>query len=58
MLIKACVSCAFHQIREDDDQRSYCRKEFCWAEYSDCMAIMALKHFLEEQSVSLSGSDI
>ena len=57
MLIKACISCSFHQIRAEDDQRSYCKKEFCWAEYSDCMTIMALKYFLKDQRVSVNVSD-
>ncbi|MBM4145951.1 MAG: hypothetical protein FJ240_06725 [Nitrospira sp.] len=58
MLIKACFSCTFHKIKADEGQRSYCQKEYCWAEYSDCMTIMALKHFLREQGVSLSSSDV
>jgi hypothetical protein len=58
MIIKACFLCKYHKIKVEEEQRSYCQKEYCWAEYSDCMTIMALKHFLREQGVSLSSADV
>jgi hypothetical protein len=58
MLIKACLLCKHHKIRDEEDQRSYCQKEYCWAEYSDCMTIKALEYFLREQNVSINISDI
>ena len=51
MLIKACFLCTYHKIRAEEEQRSYCQKEYCWSEYSDCMSLKALEHFLREQRV-------
>jgi hypothetical protein len=57
MVIKACLVCKYHKIRDEEDQRSYCRKEYCWSEFSDCMTIKALEYFLREQNVSFIVSD-
>lgn len=52
MLIKACLECKFHEIKEDgDDQGSYCKKECCWSQYSDCVSSMAIEKFLREERV-------
>ncbi len=50
MLIKACLKCKFHEIKQQEElQMSYCRKESCWAEYSDCITLKALERFLNEE---------
>jgi hypothetical protein len=52
MLIRACFSCKYHKVRTEEYQRSYCQKEYCWAEFSDCMSIKALEYFLSEHGVA------
>lgn len=53
MLIKACFQCQFHEIKKEEEaQKSYCRKESCWAEYSDCITQKAVERFLDEEHKS------
>lgn len=53
MFIKVCSKCKFHEIRQCEDvQRSYCKKEGCWAEFSDCIIKKALERFLKEETGS------
>jgi hypothetical protein len=53
MLIKTCFSCNFHQIKKDEEEdKSYCKKENCWSAYSDCISLKALNRFLSEESRS------
>ena len=48
MQIKSCSDCKFHETKREVDQKmSYCARENCWSEYSKCVAIKALKHFLQ-----------
>ena len=50
MLIKTCFECNFHKIKQDEEgERSFCRKEGCWSEHSDCIARKALERFLNEE---------
>jgi hypothetical protein len=50
MIFKACSHCKFHDIRQEEEtQNSYCRKEGCWSENSDCIALKALERFLKEE---------
>ena len=57
MIIKVCFDCKFHDIRREEEmQNSYCRKENCWSEYSDCITEKALKLFLNEEKQSSSAS--
>ena len=52
MLIKACLECKFHEIREGEEaQMSYCRKENCWARFSKCILHKAVERFLNEERV-------
>lgn len=51
--IKACLQCQFHEIRQEEEaERSYCRKENCWSEYSDCIARNALERFSNKERES------
>lgn len=53
MLIKACFDCKFHEWRQEEDtQMSYCKKECCWSQYSDCITLKALERFLNEECAS------
>ena len=52
MLIKACLQCEFHKIKEDEEgQTSYCKKEHCWAQLTKCIASKALERFLHEETL-------
>ena len=54
MIIKSCLLCRFHQVRREEKERvSYCQKEDCWAEFSECIMKKALNRFLEQESASL-----
>ena len=51
MLIKSCSQCKFHEIKQEgQEQISRCIKENCYAQYSKCIAIKALKKFLEQEN--------
>jgi hypothetical protein len=51
MIIKSCLSCTFHEVKEDGkEETSHCRKENCWSRYSKCVFAKALEKFLGEQS--------
>lgn len=52
MLIKACFECKFHKIKQEEAQKSYCQKERCWSECSDCITLKALERFLNEECVA------
>lgn len=50
MLIKTCLKCQFHEIKQDEEaERSHCRKENCWSEHADCLAAKAIERFLQEE---------
>lgn len=51
MIIKACLECEFHEIKEDGkEEASHCRRENCYSRYSKCVAEKALVQFLEQES--------
>lgn len=51
MIIRSCTNCRFHEVREGEEgETSYCKKEYCWAQYSDCIIQKALDRFLKEES--------
>jgi hypothetical protein len=51
MLIKSCLSCKFHEIKEEGGERiSRCLKENCYARYSKCIAQKALENFLRKET--------
>ena len=51
MIIKHCLSCEFHQMKQDGkEETSHCRKENCWSRYSKCILGKALERFLKEES--------
>ena len=53
MLIKACLKCEFHEIKQEKEaQLSYCRKEGCWSQFSKCLSLKAIDRFLDEEYVS------
>ena len=55
MIIKSCLYCEFHEIKQDGkEETSHCRRENCWSQYSKCVAEKALVRFLEQES---SGSN-
>jgi hypothetical protein len=50
MLIKSCLSCKFHEIKEEGNEKmSRCIKENCYSEFSKCIANRALHPFLENE---------
>ena len=50
MLIKSCLTCEFHEIKQEgNEMMSRCIKENCYSEFSKCIAMRALKQFLEEE---------
>jgi len=52
MLIKYCLTCAFHQVKaEDAEEYSYCSRENCYAQFSKCLSKHALAKFLDEESL-------
>jgi len=56
MLIKSCLACKFHEIREEgNDKKSRCIKENCYAEFSKCIAKRALHQFLEDEKRESKG---
>jgi hypothetical protein len=56
MLIKACLTCKFHEIREEGHQKmSRCIKENCYSEFSKCIAIKALNEYLEDETSESKG---
>lgn len=53
MLIRACMNCKYHQIRDDEEEkRSFCQKEYCWSRFSKCVEKKALERFFEQEFVS------
>ena len=51
MLIKSCLTCKFHEItQEGDEKMSRCIRENCYSEFSKCIATKALNRFLEQDS--------
>jgi hypothetical protein len=51
MLIKSCLDCKFHEVKEEGRERiSGCLKEKCYARYSKCIQSKALEKFLKEES--------
>ncbi|MGQ9570934.1 MAG: hypothetical protein ACUVUQ_08870 [Thermodesulfovibrionales bacterium] len=52
MVIRVCSKCKFHDIREfEDTEKSYCKKEGCWSEFSDCIIKKAIERFLKEETM-------
>ena len=51
MIIKSCLTCTFHEFREEQSEKmSRCTKENCYSEFSKCIAMKALKQFLHDES--------
>jgi hypothetical protein len=52
MVIRFCTSCAFHEIRSDEEgnKKSHCGKENCWSMFSKCLSNQALRTFLEREA--------
>jgi hypothetical protein len=51
MIIKSCLSCKFHEIKQDGkEETSHCERENCWSRYSKCVLVKALEKFLKEES--------
>jgi len=49
MILKTCLNCKFHEILDtEDEEKSHCKRENCWSEFSKCIAKRALDHFLEQ----------
>ena len=53
MVIRFCSTCAFHEIRFDEErnEKSHCGKENCWSMFSKCLSNQALRTFLERETV-------
>jgi hypothetical protein len=57
MLIKSCLTCNFHEISEEgNEKKSRCIKENCYAEFSKCIAKRALHQFLEDEKTESTHS--
>jgi hypothetical protein len=57
MLIKTCVQCEFHNIKEaEEGPKSHCGKENCWSQFSKCVAKTALKRFLDQEAIDREGT--
>ena len=51
MVIKSCLKCEFHQIKQEmDSLTSYCRRENCWSRFSRCVISISLIRFLKEET--------
>jgi len=51
MIINSCLTCKFHEFREEEGEKmSRCVKENCYSEFSKCIAMKALKQFLQDES--------
>ena len=56
MLIKYCLTCAFHEAKsEGSGEFSYCSRENCYSEFSKCLSKHALKRFLDQEAVVQKG---
>lgn len=56
MVIKSCLICRFHEVRQEEkESNSYCGKENCWSEFSKCILKRALHRFFEQESSKLCG---
>jgi len=50
MIIKACLKCPYHIIKENaKEKESFCQKENCWSKFTKCIANKALERFLDEE---------
>ena len=47
MILECCLECEFHKV----DKESYCSRENCFSENTDCVLTQALDKFLEENEV-------
>jgi hypothetical protein len=57
MLIKSCLQCKFHEMKEEQKEKmSYCSRENCWSQYSKCVLFKALNQFLEQECVRVGLS--
>ncbi len=54
MILRLCLSCNYHEIREELETRvTYCLKENCWSQYSKCVATRAIERFLEQERIEV-----
>jgi hypothetical protein len=52
MLIRLCLTCAFHQEKKEGSEVfSYCSRENCFSEFSKCLSNHALKRFLDQEAI-------
>ena len=57
MILRSCLSCKFHQIHDNANQRrSRCQRENCWSEFSKCIAQRALEQFLAQDRAASARS--
>jgi hypothetical protein len=57
MIIKFCLGCKYHMIREEGRERtSYCARENCWSRFSRCIDTKALERFLKQESTDYDYS--
>ncbi len=51
MIIKTCLQCKFHEIRENGNSKTvYCSRENCFSQYSKCISKKALEWYLRMES--------
>jgi hypothetical protein len=51
MILKACHECPYHTITNNDGEkeRSFCRKEYCFSEFTKCIDKKALERFFDQE---------
>ncbi len=58
MLIKTCLACSHHRVKNaDEGELSYCSKENCWSVYSDCITRKAVEKFLRDDALTVFMAD-
>ena len=50
-LLECCLDCEHHEAIETEDIVSYCSREKCYSELTDCVGMQALDDFLEKNEV-------
>jgi hypothetical protein len=53
MILRACHECPYHIITNNDGEKeiSFCRKEYCFSEFTKCIDKKALERFLGQERI-------
>jgi hypothetical protein len=61
MIIKACHKCQYHIItyyENGKEEISFCRKENCFSEFTNCIARKALERFLYQEKMKRLNQEV